>query len=238
MLDHIRIVLCQPTHPGNIGAVARAMKNMGLTRLYLVEPQNYPHIEATSRASGADDILEKAVVCDIFEDAIKDCQWVFGTSARSREFPWPQLSPKAASHKAMDLSLENQIAFVFGQERAGMTNEQLQRCDYHLCIPTSPGYASLNLAAAVQVITYEIFQAFLAIKEEPPLTQPFAPKATQEEIAGLLSHFEAVSIQAGFMDPAHPKKLLPRVKRLFSKAHLEQEEINILRGFLKMVSKK
>lgn len=238
MLDKIRIVLCQPTHPGNIGAVARAMKNMGLTRLTLVAPENYPHAEATARASGADDVLENAVITQTFDEAIQDCQWVFGTSARSREFPWPQLTPKEAANKAIFLTLENEVAFVFGQERAGLTNEQLQSCDYHLCIPTNPGYASLNLGAAVQVIVYEIFQAYLAQTETPTPVTEFAQKATKDEITGLLSHFEAVSIQVGFMDPKHPKKLLPRLKRLFTKAHLEQEEVNILRGFLKMVGKR
>ncbi len=237
MLNHIRFILCEPTHPGNIGATARAMKNMGLSRLTLVSPENYPHSEATARASGADDILEHAGVVNTFEQAIADCQWVFGTSARSREFPWPQLTPKAAAKLAMDLSKQQQVAFVFGQERAGLTNEQLQRCDYHLCIPTHPGYASLNLGAAVQVIAYEIFQAFLAKNEAPDLQTDFAQKASMEEVKGLLDHFETVAIQVGFMDPRHPKKLLPRLKRLFTKAQLEQEEVNILRGFLKMVSK-
>ncbi|MBS0286188.1 MAG: RNA methyltransferase [Proteobacteria bacterium] len=238
MLNHIRIILCQPTHPGNIGATARAMKNMGLSRLTLVAPENYPHAEATSRASGADDILANAKVVNTFEEAISDCQWLLGTSARSREFPWPQLTPKEAADKAISLSASGQeVGFIFGQERAGLTNEQLQRCDFHLCIPTHPGYSSLNLAAAVQVITYEIYQSFLANNEmELPVTQ-FAEKATMEEVTGLLAHFETTAIQVGFMDPHHRKKLMPRLKRLFSKAQLEQDEINILRGFLKQVTR-
>lgn len=238
MLKNIRIILCQPTHPGNIGATARAMKNMGLSRLTLVAPENYPHADATSRASGADDILAQAKVVNTFEEAISDCQWILGTSARSREFPWPQLTPKEAAHKAMMLSSqEHEVAFIFGQERAGLTNEQLQRCDYHLCIPTNPEYSSLNLAAAVQVITYEIYQSFLASQKRHLSIVEFGEKATMEEVTGLLAHFEKTAIQVGFMNPDHRKKLLPRLKRLFSKAQLEKDEVNILRGFLKQVSR-
>ncbi len=240
MLNNIRIILCEPTHPGNIGATARAMKNMGLSRLTLVAPANYPHAEATSRASGADDILEQAVVVPTFDEAIKDCRWILGTSARTREFPWPQLTPKVAAEKAIALSATSQeVGFIFGQERAGLTNEQLQRCDYHLFIPTNPGYSSLNLAAAVQVITYEIYQSYLASKDSvlEANSEEFSQKATMDEVTGLLEHFERIAVQIGFMDPSHPKKLLPRLKRLFSKAQLETEEINILRGFLKMAGK-
>ncbi len=237
MLNRIRVILCNTTHPGNIGATARAMKNMGLTRLTLINPENYPHSDATSRASGADDILEKAVVVNTFEEAIRDCQWLFGTSARNREFPWPQLTPAMAASKVMTLAGKGaEIAIVFGTESSGLTNEQLQRCDFHISIPTDQEYASLNLAAAVQVISYEIYQSYLATIERPIETKPLQfEKATMEEVTGLLEHFEQTAIQIGFLDPKNPKKLMPRVKRLFSKAQLEKEEVNILRGFLKMV---
>jgi tRNA (cytidine32/uridine32-2'-O)-methyltransferase len=238
MLKHIRIILCQPSHPGNIGATARAMKNMGLRRLTLVAPEVFPLADATMRASGADDVLAQAQVVPSFEEAIADCQWLFGTSARMREFPWPQLHPAQGAQKILSLAtLGQEVAIVFGTERSGLSNEQLQRCDYHMTIPTCPSYSSLNLAAAVQVIAYEIYQAWLGANEqpEPPLADQFIDKATMDEVTGLLNHFEQTSIKIGFMDPAHPKKLLPRLKRLFSKAQLEKEEVNILRGFLKMV---
>jgi TrmH family RNA methyltransferase len=238
MLKHIRIILCQPSHPGNIGAAARAMKNMGLQRLTLVEPEVFPHADATTRASGADDVLANAQVVASFEEAIADCQWLFGTSARMREFPWPQLHPAQGAQKILSLAtLGQEVAIVFGTERSGLSNEQLQRCDYHLTIPTSPSFSSLNLAAAVQVIAYEIYQAWLGVNAQPksPPADQFIDKATMDEVTGLLNHFEQTSIKIGFMDPAHPKKLIPRLKRLFSKAQLEKEEVNILRGFLKMV---
>ncbi|MBS0290715.1 MAG: RNA methyltransferase [Proteobacteria bacterium] len=238
MLENIRIILCQPTHPGNIGSTARAMKNMGLSQLTLISPANYPDAQATSLASGADDILAKAIIVDTFEEAIQDCHWLFGTSARLREFPWPQLTPNLAAQKAITFSGQQQsVGIAFGTERSGLTNEALQRCDFHLSIPTHPAYPSLNLAQAVQVVTYEIYQAYLNLQ---PLmgSQVLStfPKATTSDVAGLLNHFLQVAIKIGFMDPSHPKKLLPRLKRLFSKAQLEVEEINILRGFLKKVA--
>lgn len=238
MLDKIRIILCQPSHPGNIGACARAMKNMGLTQLTLVRPEIFPHASATERASGADDVLVNAKVVQTLEEGIANCQWLFGTSARSREFPWPQMTPKQAAEKIISFT-ENQqeIGILFGTERSGLTNAQLQRCDFHLTIPTNPAYSSLNLSQAVQVVCYEIYQSWLTknMQEASHPTEMLFEKATKEEIAGLLEHFEQTAVRIGFMDPRHPKKLLPRLKRLFSKAQLEKEEINILRGFLKLV---
>lgn len=239
MLQNIRIILCQPSHPGNIGATARAMKNMGLSRLTLVAPQSFPHVEAIQRASGADDILANAKVVQTFEEAIADCQWLFGTSARSREFPWPQLTPFDGAQKVLSFTaMKQEVAIVFGTECSGLTNEQLQRCDYHLTIPTHPSYSSLNLAQAVQILSYEIYQRYLLLSEVPSSHQPVTiDKATMDEVTGLLQHFEEMAIKIGFMHPNHPKKLIPRLKRLFSKAQLEKEEVNILRGFLKLVGK-
>lgn len=241
MLNHIRIILCQPSHPGNIGATARAMKNMGLCRLTLVAPELFPHVEAIKRASGADDILAHANVVQTFEEAISDCQWLFGTSARSREFPWPQLTPYEGAQKILSYTaVKQEVGIVFGTERSGLTNEQLQRCDYHLTIPTHPDYSSLNLAQAVQILSYEIYQRFLSLSEGTVTLQEADDainKATMDEVSGLLQHFEEMAIKIGFMHPNHPKKLIPRLKRLFSKAQLEKEEVNILRGFLKLVGK-
>jgi len=230
----IRIVLCETSHPGNIGAAARAMKNMGLHRLILVSPAQFPHPEAMSRASGADDVLANALVVRSLEEAIKDCQWVFGTSSRDREFPWPQLTPKMAAEK-IQTQQEEQIAIVFGTERAGLTNEQLQQCDYHIAIPADPDYPSLNLAQAVQVICYEIFTQDKILTLSRRAGERKEEKATREEVEGLLSHFEETALKLNFIVQDNPKKLIPKLKRLFAKSQLDKDEINILRGFLKMV---
>lgn len=226
-------MLCEPSHPGNIGATARAMKNMGLTRLALVAPERFPHSEAFDRASGADDVLHAATIYPTLEAAIADAQWVFGTSSRQREFPWPLLTAREAAEKIATIDKNQEIAIVFGTERAGLSNEQLQLCDYHITIPANEAYASLNLSQAVQVITYELLMA----TQNAPLTGSFGQKASREEIEGLVNHFEAVAQQIGFFVPDNPKRLFPRLRRLFAKAQLEQDEVNILRGFLKFAGK-
>lgn len=238
MLDKIKIVLCQPSHPGNIGAAARAMKNMGLRQLTLVSPAQFPSKEATDRASGADDVLASAVIVNTLEEAISKCHWVFGTSARTREFAWPQLAPVDAARKIVEGALDQQVAIVFGSERAGLSNEQLQQCDFHLSIPTHPEYSSLNLAAAVQVISYEIYQQYLNSLNQETSVPLLGSKASQEVVGGLINHFTEISLALGFMDPQNPQKLLPRVRRLFAKAQLEIEEVNILRGLFKAMLQK
>lgn len=239
MNQPISIVLCQTSHPGNIGASARAMKNMGLERLVLVEPLSFPNAQATERASGADDVLANAKVSATLEEGVAHCQWLFGTSARSRAFPWPQLTPKEAALKIMEMKGRGEtVGILFGPEQSGLSNEQLQHCDFHIAIPSNPEFSSLNLGSAVQIIAYEIYQALLsqAAVKPAPITD-FGTKATQEEITGLLDHFERVAVDINFLDPKHPKKLMPRLKRLFVKAQLEKEEVNLLRGFLKLVKK-
>lgn len=239
MLESIRIVLCQTSHPGNIGAAARAMKNMGLRQLTLVAPEQFPHAVATERASGADDILAHAQVVGSLEEAIADCQWIYGTSCRQREFPWPQQTPAQAANHILQ-QLPAKVAIVFGPERAGLLNEHLQLCDFHIAIPTHPDYASLNLSQAVQVISYEIYQHWLAHQEQRPVAEPdvLVEKATQSEVTALLEHFEQAALKLGFFDPQNPKKLKVRMQRLFAKAQLEKEEVNILRGFFKFVLQK
>ncbi len=234
----ISIVLCQTSHPGNIGATARAMKNMGLEQLVLIEPLNFPSPTATERASGADDVLANAKVCTSLEEGVAHCQWLFGTSARSRAFPWPQLTPKQAAQKILEFSNKGEtIGVMFGNEQSGLSNDQLQHCDFHIAIPSNPEFSSLNLSQAVQIISYEIYQAILnQIEIKPAPITDFGTKATQEEVAGLLDHFERIAVEIGFLDPKHPKKLLPRLKRLFVKAQLEKEEVNLLRGFLKLAT--
>jgi tRNA (cytidine32/uridine32-2'-O)-methyltransferase len=234
VLDKISIILCKTSHPGNIGSVARAMKNMGLTNLRLVAPLQFPHPKALELASGADDLLNRAQVFDTLEEALADCQWLYGTSSRQRVHPWPQVTVKEAVPGIMEAISNNQtIGILFGPERTGLSNEALQRCDFHLTIPSNPLYASLNLAQAVQILSYEIYQ----MTEEAHSMKPsdLSEKATASEIAGLVEHCKKVALSLGFMDPTHPKKLMPRLQRLIAKSQLEKEEINILRGFLRLI---
>lgn len=212
------------------------MKNMNLSQMTLVSPKIFPSSQANERASGADNILAQAKVVMTLEDALADCQWVFGTSGRSREFPWPQLSPREAAAKIHQFAQANQkVAVVFGNEQSGLSNEDLQLCDFHIAIPSNPEFSSLNLASAVQVISYEIYQRFIIEENVTKNSLDLLEKATKAEVLGLLQQFEETAIAIEFLDPKHPKKLLPRIKRLFTKAQLEKEEINILRGFLKKV---
>ncbi len=209
---------------------------MGLEQLVLIEPLTFPSPQATERASGADDVLANAKICGSLEEGVAHCQWLFGTSARSRAFPWPQLTPKDAAQKILLLRAKGEsVGVMFGNEQSGLSNDQLQHCDFHIAIPSNPEFSSLNLGSAVQIISYEIYQAILNQSEAKatPITD-FGVKATQEEVAGLLEHFEQTAVEIGFLDPKHPKKLLPRLKRLFVKAQLEKEEVNLLRGFLKL----
>lgn len=234
MLDSISIILCETSHPGNIGSVARAMKNMGLSDLRLVAPLQFPHPKAVELASGADDLLASAQVFETLEEALADRQWLYGTSARQRVHPWPQVTVKEALPGMMKaISTAQTVGILFGPERTGLSNEALQRCDFHLTIPSNPLYSSLNLAQAVQIVSYEIYQT----TEEAQLIKPInlGEKATASEIAGLVEHCKNAAQSLGFMDPTHPKKLMPRLQRLIAKSQLEKEEINILRGFLRLI---
>lgn len=230
MLSAIRIVLVQPQHPGNVGAAARAMKAMGLFDLALVAPPLFPHADATARAAGADDLLAGASLHDTLDDAVADCRLVLGTSARSRRLPWPLLDPRAAAARALEAAAAGPVAIVFGRERSGLSNAELDRCDAHLQIPCNPEFSSLNLAAAVQVVAYELRLAAGGIVDEPP---EYDPPATAAELEGFFRHLEEVMIAAGFLDPDQPKWLMRRLRRLFARAAPESAEINILRGLLK-----
>lgn len=235
-MNHIRIVLVNTSHPGNIGAAARAMMTMGLSRLYLVRPKEFPHHEATARAAGADELLANAVIADTLEHAIADCELVFGTSARSRHLPWPLLHPRECAERVAAHS-NQQIAIVFGNERIGLQNEELMLCNYHVRIPTNENYSSLNLAAAVQILAYEI-----AVKHNEALAnvspETLFPLATNEELTGLYHHFEKVFVELDFLKPGAPKLLMQRVKRLFNRVQLERDELNLLRGMLSAMEKK
>ena len=231
----IRIVLVGTTHPGNIGAVARAMKNMGLVDLALVEPLKFPHAKATARASGAVDVLENSTVTDSLAEAVSDCVYVVGASARSRALNWPLLEPRNCAAQLIEKSQAGPVAAVFGPEKYGLTNAHLDLCDALLTIPTNPDFASLNLAMAVQVLTYELRAA--GIDEPPPFYEPDAPLATSEEMEHFYSHLEKVLLSTGFLNPDNPRHLMRRMRRMFVRAAPDQNELNILRGILTSIEK-
>lgn len=240
ILAKIRIVLIRTSHPGNIGATARAMKTMGLEKLYLVQPKHFPSAEAIAMASNADDILEQAVVVDSLPEALADCQLVFGTSSRRRYLSWPNITARAAGEQVIDATNTGQeIAIVFGNERTGMTNAELQQCHYHTHIPTNPDYASLNLAQAVQVLCYECRVAFESVAQKTPAKQPKDKErlATQAEMNGLYEHLESALQHLRFIHPQQQTPPMARLQRLFQRAQCTDTEVHILRGICKKMLK-
>ena len=233
-LDNIRIVLVKTSHPGNIGAAARAMKNMGLSKLYLVAPKDYPSGVAIGRASSALDILYNAVLCENLTEAIADCSLVVGTSARSRRIPWPIVGPRTCAKKLVEEGQQKKVALVFGREDRGLSNEELQLCHFHVQIAANPEYSSLNLAAAVMVLSHEIYQ----FKEELDQGNQQAAKnwdndfATIAEVETYLEHLEQMLIQIDFHDPENPRHLMPRLRRLYNRVRVDKMEINILHGIV------
>lgn len=248
-LDRIRIVLVGTSHPGNIGGVARAMKNMGLSDLALVSPRCAPNErDAVSRASGADDVLSGLHLYNTLPDAIAACSWVVGCSARSRTLPWPMRTPREygvqLSQELRQGDGEGRIAILFGREDTGLTNEELHHCHAHVHIPTNPDFSSLNLAAAVQLMAYESRLAVLA-PETASATLTAAPEeahwdhplASQEDTERFFAHMEQALIALDFHDPDNPRQLMPRLRRLFSRTRLDKMEVNILRGILSAVER-
>lgn len=237
MLDSIRIILVNTSHPGNIGAAARAIKTMGLSDLYLVNPKVFPAELAVAMSSGADDILAKATVVSSIEEALRGSTLIIGTSARSRSIPWPRLTPKESSEKIiahLQSQIESQVALVFGEERSGLPNEILQLCHYHLTIPTNPHFSSLNLASSVQVIAYECYQAWLA-QEHQVVEENHDSLPPAEEMQRLFTVMERVLIKMGFLNPKAPRQLLARLHRFFLRTQIETMEMAIFRGiFAKM----
>ncbi|MFT5887710.1 MAG: tRNA (cytidine32/uridine32-2'-O)-methyltransferase [Zhongshania sp.] len=233
-LDNIRIVLVNTSHPGNIGAVARAMKNMCLSQLYLVEPQKYPHDEATWRAASAGDVLDSAIVCESLAEAISGCQLVIGTSARERTVPWPLLDPRSCMARAYTEAASNhKVAVVFGREDRGLTNEELQRCNLHVHIPANPDYSSLNIAMAVQVMAYELrMQNVSGELDTNDMADWDVPMAGAEDLERYLVHLEETLRDIHFLRPEAPKKLMTRLRRLYQRTRLDEMEVNILRGIL------
>ena len=231
----IRVVLVGTTHPGNIGAVARAIKNMGVSDLALVNPKSFPHAEATARASGAVDVLNNATVVESLADAIKDCVFVAGASARSRTINWPTMEPRDCAARFIELSQNGVVAAVFGPEKAGLSNSDLDHCDTLLTIPTDPEFNSLNLAMAVQVFTYELRMA--SQQDKAQNYEHDARLATSEELEHFYSHLEQILTDVKFLNPENPRHLMRRLRRLFIRAQVDKNEVNILRGMLTAIDK-
>jgi TrmH family RNA methyltransferase len=233
VLDNIRIVLSNTSHPGNIGATARAMKTMELSRLYLVNPKKYPDAEATARASGADDLLARATVCTDLEEALAGCQLVIGASARSRRIPCPVIEPASCAQQVVAESGQGEVAILFGCERSGLSNAEIDRCQSLVQIPANPDYGSLNLASAVQIIGYEILVAQRQTAgESAGQSMPGHVPAAVDELERFYEHLESVLIKLDFLDPENPRKLMRRLRRLYNRARPDENEINILRGVL------
>ena len=230
-LSRIRIVLSRTSHPGNIGAAARAMKTMGLSRLYLVAPRHLPEEQAIAMASGADDVLAAATVVETLEDALHGTVLAVAMTARRRDLSAPIAWVRDAVPEALVSAGQGELAFVFGNETAGLSNQETDLCQRLAMIPANSEYSSLNLAAAVQVLCYELRLAGLEIGAPPPVHEAGFP-ASHDEIEGLIGHVEAAAIKSGFLDPAQPKRLIPRLRRLFARAQPEKEEVAILRGLL------
>jgi TrmH family RNA methyltransferase len=239
-MDAVRIVLVGTTHPGNIGATARAMKNMGLSRLCLVAPKEFPSEVATARASGAAELLDGARRYPDLGEALAGCRLVVATTARERYIEWPFLPPREAADRLLAEAASGPVALVFGREKHGLSNAELEHCQYVSAIPTSPEYSSLNLAAAVQVFAYEMRRQALAGNVDAVASAAANdPRwATAEQLQGLFEHLEQTLREIDFLRPDRSGQVMRKLVRLFSRARLAEEEIHILRGILTAVRKR
>ncbi len=234
-MSKINIVLHHTSHPGNIGATARAMKNMGFTSLRLVNPKSYPSPEATSRASGAEDVLKTLTVYSNIKSAISDCELVVGASARNRGISLPTITPEEFALMTL-LHSSEKVACVFGNEQAGLSNEEISLCQYQLVIPTSDKYSSLNLGMAVQIICYEVFVLSLnGSHRKPKINNEKYQVATQKEIDNLNDYIEELAYASKFIHPIHPKKIKLRIRRIINRMTLSANEVNLIWGFLRSV---
>ena len=229
---NIRIVMVETTHPGNIGAAARAMKTMGHKNLYLVKPKIFPSAEVTARAAGADDILATAVVCNSLDEALQDCLLVVATSARDRSIPWPVYKPDDCARQIIATAQTGQVAIIFGRESSGLTNAEIERCNAMVKIPTNPDFSSLNIASAIQLICYEITNSIINLNNDASNKASDINLASSEQLVQFYDHLEQCMIDLNFYNPDKPRRLMRRLKRLFNRARLDDNEINILRGLL------
>lgn len=237
MLSNVKVVLVGTSHSGNIGSAARAMKVMGLSEMVLVDPQCEVDAQAVALAAGASEIALNARIVSSLEEAVEDCSLVVGSSARSRTLEWPMLDPRECGEKFAVEGQKHPVALVFGRERTGLTNEELQTCHYHVCIPANPEYSSLNLAMAVQTLCYEIRVAHLN-----QVQSQYSPQAEEEyprhkELEMFYEHLEKVMIETQFISEAQPGQVMNKLRRLFNRARPEAQELNILRGVLTAVGK-
>ncbi len=233
LLGHIRIVLSRTSHPGNIGAAARAMKTMGLSQLYLVEPGLFPNSQAEAMASGASDVLASAVVCENLTQALTGTVLALGVSARRRDITSEVLTPAQAASRLLTEAHLAPVALVFGNETSGLSNEELGSCQGLVSIHANPEYGSLNLAAAVQVLSYEVRQCWLNHASWP---QPEIDTASLDEVERFYAHLETTLTELAFLNPGSPGKLMLKLRRLFARTRLAKEEVNILRGILTAAS--
>ncbi len=230
-LENISIVLVGTTHPGNIGATARAMHNMCFSRLVLVDPQCPVGEIAYARASGAHAVLDGRRTCDDLQSAIADCHYVIAASARRRSLNWPELEPSRMAQTLLDLDQDRRAAIVLGREHSGLTNDELQLCNAMVKIPTNPDFSSLNLAAAAQVLCYEVYRQ-LGVTDEPQRIELQDEPATSGEVEKYFEHLQRVLQDSGFFDPQQPRLVMQRLRRLYLRSELTHHEINILRGML------
>ena len=231
-LDKVRVVLSHTTHPGNIGATARAMKTMGLDSLYLVKPKSFPDKEAERRAAGAWDILNNASVCGTLDEALSGTVLAAAITARPRDLTHEVFDAHKGAAELLDHTRQGPVALVFGTEMSGLTTLEVSKCQIVVHIPANPEYSSLNLASAVQVMAYELRMASLKTEPSSPVVDAAGVAASFDQIELLYDHLERVAISSGFLDPQEPKRLMQRMRRLFARARLEKEEVNILRGIL------
>ena len=235
-LDAVRVVLVDTSHPGNIGAAARAMRAMGLARLSLVRPKDFPSADATARAAGADGLLYNAEVFDSLEHALGNCVWVVGTTVRNRRLELARWTPRSFAARAVEETRRGQVALVFGREQAGLSNQELDLCQGVASIATDADFSSLNVAAAVQIFAYELQMAFSEGAGAPGVPpgdddEDIVP-ATAAQLEGLYAHLEQTLTDIGYYDPKAPKLLMRRLRRLYARARPDPAELNILRGIL------
>ena len=235
LLSRIRVVLCRPSPPGNIGAAARAMKTMGLQALYLVNPRSFPAPEAEARAANAGDILQQAKVCSELNEALKNTVLTAAITARPRDLSHATFDARQGAMELVQLARQQPVALLFGTENSGLTTAEVNKCQIVIHIPANPHYSSLNLASAVQILTYELRMA---------LTGNALPSPAKGELADfnelelLYAHLEQLMAASGFLDPQKPKLLMQRLRRLFARSRLEKEEVQILRGILTALGKR
>ena len=237
LLSQIKIVLVETTHPGNFGAAARAMKNMGLSNLCLVNPQHFPNADATSRAAGADDILGRAQIVTSLNEAVADCQLIVGCSARSRTISWPEISPRTCAEHCLNQAPNAVTALLFGRENSGLKNHEMDLCHYLLRIPCNENFSSLNVSAAVQIICYELFMAHNSADQSQHKLDKLAntlPLATGEQMDLFFNHLHQTLIDIGFMHPDKSKSIMRRMRRIYNRTQLDTKELDILRGILRM----